>query len=65
MQNTHTLSERIPASKHDVDICKIELIYVYTLCSQVTGGKMQHSFLKALSFKHKPGVLRIEFRFTT
>lgn len=46
---------------------RIYLIYVHPLCFQVTGGKMQHNFfslVKALSFKYKPGVLKIGFRFT-
>lgn len=62
MQNIHTLSKRILAAKHDPDICKnIFNIYVYTLCFQVTGKKCSTIFLSHL--KHKPGILKIEFRF--
>lgn len=64
---THTLSKRIPAGKHDLVICRNIFNICTPLCFQVSGGKMQHnifSLVKALSFKHKPGVLKIEFRFT-
>lgn len=54
MQNTHILSERIPAGKHDLDTCKNIFNICTPLCFRVTGGKMQHSFFKTLSFKHKP-----------
>lgn len=43
---------------------RIYLIYMHLLCFQVTGGKMQHNFFKALSFKHKLGVFKIELRLT-
>lgn len=54
MQNTHILSKRIPAGKHDFNTCK-NICNLWTpLSFWVTGGKMQHNFFKALSFKHKP-----------
>ena len=63
----HTLSKRIPAGKHDLEICENIFNICLPLYFQLTGGKTWHHFfslVKALSFKHKPGVLKIEFRFT-
>lgn len=67
MQNTHTLSERIPADKHDLDILKD----IINICTPImfSGNRRRNAaqnfpLVKALSYKHKPGVLRIEFRFT-
>ena len=64
MQNTHTLSKRIPTGKHDLDICKN--IFNICICIMFSGNRRKnaaHLLVKALSFKHKPGVLKIEFRF--
>jgi hypothetical protein len=67
MQNTHTLSKRIPAGKHDLDICK----NIFNICTPImfsgNGRKKAAEFfflIKALSFKRELGVLEIEFRFT-
>lgn len=67
MQNTHTLSIRIPAGKHDPDICKD----IFNICTPImfSGNRRKNAaqfffLVKALSFKHEPGVLEIEFRFT-
>lgn len=67
MKNTHTLSKRIPAGKHDLDICK----NIFNTCTPImfSGNRRKNaaqffSLVKALSFKHKPGVLKVEFRFT-
>lgn len=40
---THTLSKRIPAGKHDLDICRNIFNICTPLCFQVSGGKMQHN----------------------
>lgn len=64
MQNTHTLSKRVPAGKHDWNICKnVFNIYAPIMFADNRKNAAQF-FFKALSFKHKPGVFKIELRLT-
>lgn len=65
MQNTHTLSKRIAAGKHDLDSCK----NIFNICTPImfSGNKRSAAqffflFLKALSFKHESEAFRMEFR---
>lgn len=65
MQNTHTLSKRIPAGKHDWDICKnIFNIYAPIMFSGNRRKNAAQFIFKTLSFKYKPGVFKIELRLT-
>lgn len=64
MQNTHALSKRIAAGKHDLDSRK----NIFNICTPImfSGNKRsaaQFSFLlKALSFKHEPEAFKMEIQ---
>lgn len=64
MQNTHTLSKRISAGKHDLDSCK----NIFNICTPImfSGNKCSTIFLslpKALSFKHEPEIFKLNSGF--